>query len=211
MLQFFMDKTELQSSHQYLSLLLKMVTPSKPSSLMIKSPSNQIWDQFQHSRTAYTHAPTSHQQVLCTHTHSAITKYNIGATWTHYNIDPNDTHPIIDSMTNLIPPWRAYCPDHNSELLHYPAAVPNVYIDHNLFFTSFTQPWETKNQANFMKHFPPLPSKATTCDLLPFYKTIVPHCQGYYVFVPPLSTLHSGLIMGTWFTDLTDGIKSECL
>jgi len=49
------------------------------------------------------------------------------------------------------------------------------------------------------------------CDLLPFYNKIVPHCQGYYVFVPPLSTLCSGLIMGTWFSDLTKGIKSKCL
>jgi len=49
------------------------------------------------------------------------------------------------------------------------------------------------------------------CDLLPFYNKVVPHCRGYYIFIPPLSTLQSGIIMGTWFNDLTDGIQSECL
>jgi len=48
-------------------------------------------------------------------------------------------------------------------------------------------------------------------DLLPFYNKIVPHCRGYYVFVPPLSTLRSGVLMGTWFSTLTTGMQSECL
>jgi len=48
-------------------------------------------------------------------------------------------------------------------------------------------------------------------DLLPFYNKIVPHCHGYYVFVPPLSTLRSGVLMGTWFSTLTTGMQSECL
>jgi len=77
--------------------------------------------------------------------------------------------------------------------------------------SSFNRPWDAKNQADFLKHFPPLPSKATICDLLPFYNKIVPHCRGYYVFVPPLSTLRSGVILGTWFPDLPTGIQSECL
>jgi len=75
-------------------------------------------------------------------------EYNIGATWMHFNIDPNDTHPIVDSIMNLIPPWHAYHPDHDSELLHFPAAVPNIYIDCHLFLSSFTHPWENKNQAD---------------------------------------------------------------
>ena len=107
----------------------------------------------------------------------------------HYTIDPNETHPIVDTHTNSIPPWHAYCLDHDAGLLHFPAAVPNVYVDHDLFLSSFTRPWDAKNQANFLKHFPPLPSKANMRDLLPFYNKIVPHCRRYYVFVPPLSTL----------------------
>jgi len=97
------------------------------------------------------------------------------------------------------------------ELLHFPAAVPNVYVDHNLFMSSFNHPWDTKDQADFLKHFPWLPAKATSHDLLPFYNKVVPHCHGYYVFVPPLSTLCSGVIMGTWFKDLSDSIQAECL
>jgi len=53
--------------------------------------------------------------------------------------------------------------------------------------------------------------KPTICDLLPFYNKVVPHCRGYYVFVPPLSTLRSGLVMGTWFSALQHGIQLECL
>jgi len=48
-------------------------------------------------------------------------------------------------------------------------------------------------------------------DLLPFYNKIVPHCCGYYVFMPPISTLRSGVLMGTWFSTLTTGMQSECL
>jgi len=77
--------------------------------------------------------------------------------------------------------------------------------------SSFIHPWDAKNQDDFLKHFPPLPSKATSHDLLPFYNKVVPHCYGYYVFVPPLSTLCSRVIMGTWFTDLSDSIQAECL
>jgi len=79
----------------------------------------------------------------------------------HYTLDPNETHPIVDLVTKSIPPWCAYHPDHNTELLHFPAAVPNVYVNQDLFLLSFTQPWDTKNQADFLKHFPLLPSKAT--------------------------------------------------
>jgi len=49
------------------------------------------------------------------------------------------------------------------------------------------------------------------CNLLPFYNKIVLRCCGYYVFVPPLSTLQSGVLMGTWLSTLTTGIQSECL
>jgi len=86
-----------------------------------------------------------------------------------------------------------------------------MYVDRDLFMSSFICPWNAKNQADFLKHFPPLPAKATSHDLLPFYNKVVPHCCGYYVFVPPLSTLRSGVIMGTWFMDLSDGIHAECL
>jgi len=91
--------------------------------------------------------------------------FNIGTHWTHYTIDPNETHPIVDTHINSIPPWRAYHPDHDAELLHFPAAVPNVYVDRDLFLSSFTRPWDAKNQADFLKHFPPLPSKANMRDL----------------------------------------------
>jgi len=107
----------------------------------------------------------------------------------HFILDPLETHPIVDSVTNSIPPWRAYRPDHDIEILNFPAAVPNVYIDRDLFLSSFNRPWDSKNQADFLKHFPPLPPKATNRDLLPFYNKLVPHCRGYYIFIPPLSTL----------------------
>ena len=162
------------------------------------------WDQFAHSRSTFTPTlPTSHQQVLRNRVQSLPTTFNIGTHWTHYTIDPNETHPIVDTHTNSIPPWRAYRLDHDAELLHFPAAVPNVYVDRDLFLSSFTRPWDAKNQANFLKHFPLLPSKANMRDLLPFYNKIVPHCHGYYIFVPPLSTLWSGILMGTWFSNLT--------
>jgi len=173
--------------------------------------SDPSWDKFQNSCSAFAHAPISRQHVLQNRALAAPSTFNLGTTWTHYNLNPNYTHLIVDQVTNSIPPWQAYQPDHDSEMLHFPAAVPDVYVDHDLFLSSFTQPWENKNQADFLKHFPPLPAKATTCDLLPFYNKIVPHCHGYYVFVPPLSTLCSGLIMGTWFADLTNGLQSECL
>jgi len=169
------------------------------------------WDQYSGSCSQFHHLPTSRQHVLRTRAIADPVPCNTGAHWTHYILDPNDTHPIVDPLTNSIPPWRAYRPDHDVELIHFPAAVPNVYVDRDLFLSSFTRPWDAKNQADFLKHFPPLPSKATTRDLLPFYNKIVPHCRGYYVFVPPLSTLRSGVILGTWFADLTTGMQSECL
>jgi len=193
------NQTSIPSPHSSTLPWAKM-TASDPS-----------WDAFQNSRSAFAHAPSSRQHVLKNCALAAASTFNLGATWTHYNLDPNDTHPIVDQVTNSIPPWRAYRPDHDSEMLHFPAAVPNVYVDRDLFLSSFTRPWENKNQADFLKHFPPLPAKATMCDLLPFYNKIVPHCRGYYVFVPPLSTLRSGLIMGTWFADLTHRLQSECL
>jgi len=107
----------------------------------------------------------------------------------HFILDPLETHPIVDSVTNSIPPWHAYRPDHDIEILNFPVAVPNVYIDCDLFLSSFNCPWDSKNQADFLKHFPPLPPKATNRDLLPFYNKLVPHCRGYYIFIPPLSTL----------------------
>ena len=55
--------------------------------------------------------------------------YNIGAHWTHYTLDPNKMHPIVDPITDPIPPWHAYHPDHDAKLLHFPAEVPNVYVD----------------------------------------------------------------------------------
>jgi len=183
-------------------------SPLPRSKMAASDPS---WDKFQNSHSAFAHAPISRQHVLQNRALAAPSTFNLGATWTHYNLDPNDTRPIVDQLTNSIPPWRAYRPDHDSEMLHFPAAVPNVYVDRDLFLSSFTRPWENKNQADFLKHFPPLPAKATTRDLLPFYNKIVPHCRGYYIFVPPLSTLRSGLIMGTWFADLTNGLQSECL
>ena len=64
-------------------------------------------------------------------------EYALGATWMHYNIDLNNTHTIVDPTTSLIPPWRAYRPDHDDELLHFLAAVPNVYVDRDLFISSF--------------------------------------------------------------------------
>lgn len=173
--------------------------------------SDPHWDQFQKSRSGFTYAPTSRQHVLRNRAFATTPEYALGATWTHYNIDLNNTHTIVDPTTSSIPPWRAYRPDHDDELLHFPAAVPNVYVDRDLFISSFIRPWENKNQADFLKHFPPLPSKSAAHDLLPFYNKVVPHCRAYYVFVPPLSTLRSGLIMGTWFGDLTAGIQSECL
>jgi len=88
------------------------------------------WDQFDKSRTTFTHTPLSRQRILRNRTmNSPSPTYNIGAHWTHYTLDPNETHPIVDPVTNSIPPWRAYHPDHDAELLHFPAAVPNVYVD----------------------------------------------------------------------------------
>jgi len=67
-----------------------------------------------------------------------------------------------------------------------------------------------KKASQFLKHFPPLLQKPSTRDLF-FYNKIVPHCQDYYIFVPPLSMICSGQIMGTWFSDLLAGLQSECL
>jgi len=122
-----------------------------------------------------------------------------------------DTHPIVDPYTHSIPPWQAYCPDHDTDVLNFLVAVPNAYVDRDLFLTSFTCPWESKNQVDFLKHFPLLPSKPSVRDLLPFFNKVVPHCRGYFVFVPPLSTLRSGNIMGTWFLELPPSTQSECL
>jgi len=120
------------------------------------------WDQFKKSRDTFTHVPLSHQRILCNHVmNPPPLAYNIGAHWTHYTLDPNETHPIVDSLTKSTPPWCAYCPDHDTELLHFPAAVLNVHVNRDLFLSSFNQPWDTKNQADFLKHFPPLPLKAT--------------------------------------------------
>ncbi len=88
------------------------------------------WDQFEKSRDTFTHAPPSCQRILCNCAmNPPPSAYNIGAHWMHYTLDPNETHPIVDLVTKSIPPWHAYCPDHDTELLHFPAAVLNVYVD----------------------------------------------------------------------------------
>jgi len=46
----------------------------------------------------------------------------------HYNIDLNNTHTIVDPTTSSIPPWHAYHPDHDDELLHFLAAVAQMYM-----------------------------------------------------------------------------------
>jgi len=98
--------------------------------------SNPTWDQFQHLQNAFVRAPTSHQHALCNHALSMTSDYNLSANGMDYNIDPNDTHLIADLLTNSIPQWHAYHPDHDSELLHFPAAVPNAYVVISSYFLS---------------------------------------------------------------------------
>ena len=67
--------------------------------------SDPSWDKFQNSRSAFAHALISCQHVLQNRALAAPSTFNLGATWTHYNLDPNDTSPIVDQVTNSIPPW----------------------------------------------------------------------------------------------------------
>jgi len=194
----------------------QMVHPSTSQTLLMQhnfgSPTPTGWDQYKGSCHTFLHPIPSRQWILQSHAqNSNLNMHNIGSHWMHFILDPHKMHPIVDPITHSIPPWHTYHLDHDVELLHFPAAVPNAYVDQDLFIASFNCPWDSKNQADFLKHFPPLPPKATIRDLLPFYNKLVPHCWGYYIFVPPLSMLHSGIIMGTWFDNLSDGIKSKCL
>jgi len=75
--------------------------PSAASSLPVGAP----WDQYANSRSAFVHRPTSHQQVLCTHALATPPMCSTGAHWTHFILDPTNTHPIVDPLTNSIPPW----------------------------------------------------------------------------------------------------------
>jgi len=160
-------------SAQKLHLASRPVTPIQPSF----TPPVSNWDQYAGSCGTFPHPFSSRQSVLQSRAKdNQLNLHNIGAHWTHFILDLHETHPIVNSHTHSIPPWHAYHPNHDVELLHFPAAVPNAYVDHDLFLTSFNCPWDSKNQADFLKHFPPLPPKATTRDLLSFYNKIVPHC-----------------------------------
>jgi len=72
-------------------------------------PIDASWDQYVNSRSAFVHQPTSCQQVL--HTCAALATppaCNTSAHWTHFILDLTDTHPIVNPLTNSIPPWHAY-------------------------------------------------------------------------------------------------------
>jgi len=131
--------------------------------------------------------------------------YNIGLHWMRFTLDPNELHLIVDPVTNSIPHWHAYQLDYDTELSIFAAAVPRVYFDWDLFLPFIIL--GIIRIKPISSNIPPLPSKPTVHVLLPFYNKSLPHCHRYYVFVPPLSTLCSGLIMG----NLSHGNQSECL
>jgi len=129
--------------------------PATPIQLSF-TPPVPTWDQYAGSCDTFSHPFLSHQSVLQSRAkNNHLNMHNIGAHWIHFILDPHDTHPIVDPCTHLIPPWHVYHPDHDVKLLHFPAAVLNAYVDHDLFLTSFNCPWDSKNQADFLKHFPP--------------------------------------------------------
>ena len=82
--------------------------------------------------------------------------------WLHCTLDPVDAHPTVDLTINSIPPRHAYHPDYDAKFLCFSPVLPNVYVDWDSFLPSlFTRPWDTKNQADFLKRIYVLPPRAT--------------------------------------------------
>jgi len=76
---------------------------------------------------------------------------------------------IPSLIQSSIPPWHAYQPDHNVKLLHFPAVVPNVYIDCDLFLSSFNCPWGSQS-GRFFKTFSTFTSKVYNKRFAPILK-----------------------------------------
>jgi len=132
------------------------MAPLQPNS----TTSAANWDQYKGSHHTFSHPLPSHQSIKQSHAKNKnLNMHNIGAHCTHFILDPHEMHPIVSPITNSIPPWHAYQLNHDVELLHFPAAIPNACVYHDLFITSFNHPWDSKNQADFLKNIPPLPQK----------------------------------------------------
>ncbi len=104
--QGFPVQTTLPKSSFQVAAANPSICHSQPS--LSQSPVNASWDQFSESRSAFASKPASRQHILHAQALSTPPTSNLGAHWTHYTVDPNNTHPIVDPLTNSIPPWRAY-------------------------------------------------------------------------------------------------------
>jgi len=131
-----MQKSPLNTTMPLSHVMILHGQCGTPTQLLIPIPtklatSDPTWDQFQHLCNGFTQSPTLHQHVLHNCAFSTTLEYTLGATWMHYTSYGGSNH-------QLIPPWQAYHPDHDDELLHIPTTVPNEYVDHDLFLSSFT-------------------------------------------------------------------------
>jgi hypothetical protein len=96
----------------------------------------------------------------------------------------------------------------NGVVLNHPISLDVSTMDMDVFLAGFTcQGFDNKRQKEF-ENFSPKYNKA---QHLYDYETVLCHCQGYNIFVPPLHTLVQAHDLGFWYERLPALIQSECI
>jgi hypothetical protein len=161
------------------------------------------WDAFQQDRFRYRMQSPEAITMACLAT---AKPYVHGVTWSEFTVNVQDLE--LHPETGTVSPWYCECFD-NGVVLNHPISLDVSTMDMDVFLAGFTcQGFDNKRQKEFENFFPKYDKAQHLYD---YYETVLRHCQGYNIFVPPLHTLVQAHDLGFWYEHLPAHIQSECI